>query len=67
MLTLPLSTKRKKIEWQKIQTRANNNKFPPQLITKLKAQMQQKTLTITTKEENRKWAPSLITALKFGK
>ena len=42
MLTLPLSTKRKKIEWQKILTVANNNKFPSQLITKLKAQMQQK-------------------------
>ena len=55
MLTLPLSTKRKKIELQKILTIANNNISPPQLISELKAQMQQKTLTITTKEENRKW------------
>jgi DNA mismatch repair ATPase MutS len=46
----------KKIQWQKIQTIANNNKFPPQLITEMKAQMQQNTLTITTKEENRNCA-----------
>ena len=40
-------------EWQKILTIPSNNRFPPQLIMKLKAQMQQKTQTNTTKDENK--------------
>jgi len=67
MLTLPLTTKRRKTEWQKILTIASNNNFPSQLIMKLKAQMQHKTQTNTTKDENKKWATFTYYSSKIWK
>ena len=56
MLALPLTPKRRKLEWQKIQTIASNNNFPLRFIAKLKTQMEQKARANTTKDENKKWA-----------
>ena len=67
MLTLPLTTKRRKIEWQEILTIASNNNFPLELIMKLKTEMQQKAQTNTTKDKNKNGSPLLTTAQKSGK
>jgi hypothetical protein len=57
MLSLLLSTERKIVEWQKIRTVANNNKFPIHHIAKLRAQIQHKTQMNTTNNgKNNKWA-----------
>jgi hypothetical protein len=56
MLALPLTPKRRKIEWQKIQAIASHNNFPLRLTAKLKTQMQQKAQANTTKDKNKKWA-----------
>jgi len=56
MTSLPLTTDRKVIEWQKILSIAENNKFPLHLITKLKRHTQHKTLTDKTDDKNNKWA-----------
>jgi len=42
MLSLPLSKEKRKKDWQKILTIANNNKFPKHQIEKLKTQITQK-------------------------
>jgi len=67
MLSLPLNSEKKNIEWQKILTIASNNKFPLQLITRLKTQMRQSTQKNTTNEENRKWATFTFHSPKIRK
>jgi len=64
MLSLPLSTKKKSIEWQKIMTVASNNRFPPKIITRLKTQIQQAT---QRKKETENGPHSLSIAQKSGK
>jgi hypothetical protein len=56
MRTLPLTAERRNNEWQKILTTADNNQYPLHLITKLKAQTQQKQQEPKTKEKSKKWA-----------
>ena len=46
---------------------SQQQQIPPQLIMKLKAQMQKKTQTNKTKDEKKKGLPLLITAQKSGK
>ena len=67
MLTLSLTTKRRKIEWQKILTIASNNNFPLQRIMKLKTQMQHKAKTNTIKDQNKKWATFTYHSSKIRK
>ena len=68
MLTLPLTTKRRKMECQKILTIAsNNNNSPLQLIMKLKTQMKHKAQTNTTKDKNKKWASFTYHSSKIRK
>jgi hypothetical protein len=43
MQSLPLNKEKKQKEWDIIQTIANNNNFPKNLLHKLRRQMQQKT------------------------
>jgi len=56
MTSLPLTTDRKEIEWQKILSIAENNKFPFHHITKLKRYTQHKTHMEKTHDKNKKWA-----------
>jgi hypothetical protein len=55
-ISLPLTTERKKMEWQKILSIAENNKFPLHLIDHLKTQIQHKTHKDKTNNINKKWA-----------
>jgi len=57
MLSLPLSTERRIVDWQKTRKIANNNKFPIHHTAKLRAQIQSKTQMNTTNNGNiNKWA-----------
>jgi hypothetical protein len=56
MISLPLTTERKKMEWQKILSVSENNKFPLHFIEQLKTQIQHKTHKDKTNNRNKKWA-----------
>ena len=46
---------------------SQQQQIPPQLIMKLKSQMQQKAQTNTTKDENKKWATFTYHSSKIRK
>jgi hypothetical protein len=54
MISLPLTTERKKMEWQKILSIKENNKFPLHFIEQLKTQIQHKTHKDKTNNRNKK-------------
>jgi hypothetical protein len=56
MLTLSLTAEKRNSEWIKILTIAENNQYPPHLITKLMTQTKQKQQEPKTKEQKKKWA-----------
>jgi hypothetical protein len=65
MISLPLTTERKKMEWQKILSIAENNKFPLHLIDQLKSQIQHKTHKDKTNNRNKNGTLSPTTAPKL--
>jgi hypothetical protein len=56
MHSLPLNLEKKHKDWETIQTIANNNNFPKNLLHKINQQIQQKTnCTQTEKKEKKFW------------
>ena len=55
MLSLPLTTERKKTEWQTILSIAKNNNLPSHLIEEMKKQIQNKTPKDKTNKNKKKW------------
>jgi DNA mismatch repair ATPase MutS len=56
MHSLPLSPEKKHKEWQILQTTANNNNFPTNLLHKLNQQIQQKIHhTLTERNDKKLW------------
>jgi hypothetical protein len=67
MISLPLTPERKKTEWQKILTIANNNRFPLSLIGKLKSKIQNKTQADKINNQSKKWVTFTYHSAKVRK
>jgi hypothetical protein len=62
MQSLPLTTERQQTEWKTIKSITQSNNFPDKIITKRKAQLQQKsTKNLTKKKTETKNGQSLRT------